>query len=92
MSYSNCSDGDIRLAGGSEPNEGRVEICLNRAWGTVCHGSRYYYWDTSDATVVCRQLGHQQLGIIIRLSHMHIYLKVCVHPNVEIKLNDLHAA
>ena len=64
----NCSDGDVRLVGGSVINvEGRVEICINRVWGTVCSTtSRYYYrsnWDVSDAKVVCRQLGHQELGI-----------------------------
>ena len=63
----NCSDGDVRLVGGSVINvEGRVEICINRVWGTVCSTtSRYYYsnWDVNDAKVVCRQLGHQELGI-----------------------------
>ena len=63
VSYSNCTDGDVRLAGGSVPNEGRVEICVNRAWGTVCYGRYSYYWSTQDATVVCRQLGHQELGM-----------------------------
>ena len=62
----NCSDGDVRLVGGSVINvEGRVEICINRVWGTVCSSTRYYYsnWDVNDAKVVCRQLGHQELGI-----------------------------
>ena len=63
---SDCNDGDIRLEGGQTEYEGRVEICLNKAWGTVC--SDYYswtgtsLWDIRDSNVVCRQLGHMELG------------------------------
>ena len=53
-----CDNGNIRLVGGSVPTEGRVEVCLNFAWGTVCDDS----WNTPDATVVCRQLGFSDMG------------------------------
>ena len=55
-----CADGQIRLAGGNIENEGRVEICMNNVWGTVCRDS----WGSADATVVCRQLDYMTQGQI----------------------------
>ena len=53
-----CSSDEIRLADGNIANEGRVEICINNVWGTVCDDS----WDSTDAIVVCRQLGYSDEG------------------------------
>ena len=53
-----CANGQLRLAGSNIANEGRVEICMNNEWGTVCDNS----WGTNDAIVVCRQLGYSVQG------------------------------
>uniref|UniRef100_A0A1X7T6A2 Uncharacterized protein n=1 Tax=Amphimedon queenslandica TaxID=400682 RepID=A0A1X7T6A2_AMPQE len=53
-----CSDGDVRLIGGINDAEGRIEMCYNNFWGQVCDSS----WDTTDANVLCRQLGYQATG------------------------------
>ena len=55
-----CTNGVIRLANGSNELEGRVEICLNDAYGTVCGTTS---WNENDAKVVCRQLGHEMEGL-----------------------------
>ena len=54
----NCTYGDVRLEGGSDQYEGRVEVCINDQWGTVCDDS----WDSTDATVVCNQLHYGNNG------------------------------
>ena len=47
----NARYGEVRL---SHTTEGRVMICYEEEWKTVCdHG-----WGNKEAQVVCRQLGH----------------------------------
>ena len=53
-----CRDGSVRLRGSTSIRQGRVEICAEGRWGTVCGTS----WNSRDSAVICRQLGYPSLG------------------------------
>ncbi len=63
-----CTQGGIRLQGGTA-NSGRVEICNNNVWGTVCDD----FWGTVDAQVACRQLGFSTTGEKTTTKNLDIY-------------------
>ena len=56
--------GSLRLVDGSEPKEGRVEVCADddagdqtpARWGVVCDD----YWTNDDADVVCKALDYER--------------------------------
>ena len=68
-----CSDGELRLGNRTDDYDdwtrrGRVELCINNAWGTVCDTS----FSVPDALVTCNQLtGFQREGQCILLFRHH---------------------
>ena len=58
--FTGCAHGSIRVRGGSTSMNGRVEVCQNGDWGTVCDDG----WTTVDSDVACRQLGFSNSGRI----------------------------
>lgn len=61
-----CETGSIRFIGGTVAWEGRVEVCKDRSWGTVCDD----LWDQNDANVACRQAGFSGISKSILLNQI----------------------
>ena len=60
----NCTNKEIRLVGGSTNREGRLEVCIDGRWGTVCDNSQ-----SGVAGAVCSHLGFPAEGIPIKKVH-----------------------
>ena len=79
LQSSGCSHGDIRLVNGETVYEGRVELCINKVWGTVCSTNSTnfwsaYKWTNKDTNVVCRQLQHMGLGMKCKINHFLLFI------------------
>lgn len=72
-SYTGCGEnGTVRLVDSPTNSvaEGRLEICINREWGTVCNDGLTDNdgFDIDAARVVCRQLGFPEDGELVVVS------------------------
>ena len=47
---------------GTDKSNGRVEICQDGIWGSICYDDD---WDIDDARVVCRELNIASEGIVL---------------------------
>lgn len=55
LELENSQSLQIRLVGGNNAKEGRVELFFNNTWGTVCDDQ----FDDREANVFCRMLGYK---------------------------------
>ena len=53
-----CTDNEVRLQGGITATQGRVEICRENIWTSVCGQE----WDREYAELICEELGHRRDG------------------------------
>lgn len=53
-SWTFFSETRVRLFGGTNPSEGRLEVEHTQIWGTVCSDN----FDQADAKVICSMLGY----------------------------------
>ena len=72
VQYDNCTDGQIRLSGGSTLLNGRAEICYNNVWFGVCPT----YQNLNNYNAFCRTLGYAGQGrvflsIIIIMNYIY---------------------
>ena len=66
-----CTTGEIRLNGSYYV--GQVQVCVGGVWGAICLNS---YWNNSDASVVCKQLGFSPYGKIFNQHNVTLMLSI----------------
>lgn len=77
--FADCSTGEVRLADlilNGSTARGRVEVCINQAWGTVCN-TRF---DEEDAGTVCVVAGgyfRNGAWLVVIISNWLISYPIC---------------
>ena len=77
-SYTVCASGDVRLVGPNNATEGRLEVCVNNQWGTVCDDA----WSLTSAALTCQMLNKSGGEIINPIDFANI-------PTSPILLDDV---
>ena len=53
-----CAYGELRLIGGTNELEGRLEVCIDGQFGSICDD----FWSVADANTACLQMGFAGVG------------------------------
>lgn len=72
-----CQHGEVRLVDGPNVREGKVEVCINNAWGSVC-STRF---GADDAAVLCLSGEFAREGVVLLISHTYTCLSRSNYKN-----------
>ena len=78
-----CEEGAVRLASGIIDQEGRVELCHDGVWGSICNTG----WDKTDALIICQQLGYAKTG---NFTMTYYLLSTTVIFWMDVALHSFH--
>ena len=79
--------GALQLVGGETYLEGRVEVCEDGVWRTICQGE---LWSQEDAVVTCAQLGYSTLCMSFSNSKIMIFNMRNVHRIIIMLFTTSH--
>ena len=65
VEYANCTNGEMRLSGGSSLINGRTEICYNNVWFGICADNYNSY---NKPTTICGILGYSYKSIYLTVN------------------------
>ena len=71
-----CTDGDVRLEDGEREYDGRIEVCYDEKWATLCDLDL----DDTVAKVVCGQLRFSLHSKSTAVSHSRDYYSMLTLP------------
>ena len=80
-SVSSCLHGTVQLVGGVTPYGGRLQICNNGKWATVCSTN----FGSVSASVICKQLLGENASKFIFQIKIMIYETEMVSHNIIIR-------